>query len=456
MKARQYLLRLFLILEVVLHQLSITVHGNSCFYDDVAYHLGRKKNVITKTDNRITSPSKCRDVCSGLCSGDMSHLCDGDIVWEFIYYFQNSRWESKRISHICACVNYKRELKRQLIGGRLKLIGGKLKRVGRFYKDTAGEPCFYDDVTYHLSPGKVVARNTAIVSPSKCREYCPAVAGAKSWEFLYHWGSYDLYIVCLCVDHSKGASVKLLSNQGLIGGAIKQNERFWSPYWGCYEGDGRDYNHESKLNITKTGKTCQRWDSHTPHKHGETAWEDAGNYPDETVADAANHCRNPGGEEMPFCMTTDPKTFHEECNIPKCEPPRALLTAGYQVPCINHTGVNGCSKPGDYTFYWCYIDKKDDNGKNMWNFCSEYEGYDTIGRKCTSACKRENADYNWCYVEGGWGQCGVNTALKKTFRCLDYMNECAAMAKLGLCDKRLEELGVSARTKCKVSCDNCG
>ncbi len=41
---------------------------------------------------------------------------------------------------------------------------------------------------------------------------------------------------------------------------------------------------------TKTGKTCQRWDSQSPHEHTRN---DIAAFPDLTLQDAANFCRNP-------------------------------------------------------------------------------------------------------------------------------------------------------------------
>ena len=58
----------------------------------------------------------------------------------------------------------------------------------------------------------------------------------------------------------------------------------------CVRLDGRDYTGEQS--VTKTGKTCQRWDQNYPHepRHG---WDYNHNY-----------CRNPDNDQSgPWCYT---------------------------------------------------------------------------------------------------------------------------------------------------------
>lgn len=60
--------------------------------------------------------------------------------------------------------------------------------------------------------------------------------------------------------------------------------------------------------MTSSGKTCQRWDTQTPHKHiyGRLAAHE-------------NYCRNPlGQKQRPFCFTTDKSAPWEYCSIPVC------------------------------------------------------------------------------------------------------------------------------------------
>ena len=83
----------------------------------------------------------------------------------------------------------------------------------------------------------------------------------------------------------------------------------------CKETDlGTEYC--GQLSITKTGKTCQRWHSQYPHAHTRN---NPSAFPDESLEDAANYCRNPDNEqEGPWCYTTDPNTRWEYCEVYKC------------------------------------------------------------------------------------------------------------------------------------------
>ena len=68
---------------------------------------------------------------------------------------------------------------------------------------------------------------------------------------------------------------------------------------------------------TKSGKACQRWSSQTPHDHDHTSDTE---YPDSSVSEAANYCRNPSGvrDLGVWCYTTDPSTEWEYCVVPYC------------------------------------------------------------------------------------------------------------------------------------------
>ncbi|XP_066297394.1 uncharacterized protein [Branchiostoma lanceolatum] len=78
----------------------------------------------------------------------------------------------------------------------------------------------------------------------------------------------------------------------------------------CRGGDGTSY--RGTVSVTKTGKTCQRWDSQTPHEHQYTAAD----YPSGGLEQ--NYCRNPDGWVEVWCYTTDPDTRYEGCDIPAC------------------------------------------------------------------------------------------------------------------------------------------
>ncbi|KAI8484487.1 hypothetical protein Bbelb_377580, partial [Branchiostoma belcheri] len=74
----------------------------------------------------------------------------------------------------------------------------------------------------------------------------------------------------------------------------------------CQYADGASY--RGTVSVTKTGKTCQRWDSQTPHGHYNTpaAHPSAGL--------EQNYCRNPDGDRGVWCYTTDPNSRWELCD----------------------------------------------------------------------------------------------------------------------------------------------
>ncbi|XP_074641425.1 sushi, von Willebrand factor type A, EGF and pentraxin domain-containing protein 1-like [Tubulanus polymorphus] len=68
---------------------------------------------------------------------------------------------------------------------------------------------------------------------------------------------------------------------------------------------------------TKRGTPCQRWDSHVPHAHKQ--WNESYYFPDDTMEEVADHCRNGySAASSPWCLTTDPNMFWDHCNIPLC------------------------------------------------------------------------------------------------------------------------------------------
>ncbi|XP_078589981.1 zinc metalloproteinase nas-7-like [Branchiostoma floridae x Branchiostoma japonicum] len=78
----------------------------------------------------------------------------------------------------------------------------------------------------------------------------------------------------------------------------------------CQEGNGASY--RGTVSVTETGKTCQRWDSQSPHGHSGTP----ANYPYSGLEE--NYCRNPSGHTEVWCYTTDPSTRWERCDVPVC------------------------------------------------------------------------------------------------------------------------------------------
>lgn len=63
-------------------------------------------------------------------------------------------------------------------------------------------------------------------------------------------------------------------------------------------------------NKSVSGKTCQNWNSQSPHKHDRTA----SNYPNKGIGNH-NYCRNPDSYSDIWCYTTDPDKRWEVCNL---------------------------------------------------------------------------------------------------------------------------------------------
>nr|XP_055041451.1 apolipoprotein(a)-like isoform X2 [Misgurnus anguillicaudatus] len=163
------------------------------------------------------------------------------------------------------------------------------------------------------------------------------------------------------------------------------------PEFTCITGEGRSY--RGTISVTKSGKTCQKWTSQTPHKHSRTPE----NYLCKGLEE--NYCRNTDNERAPWCYTTDPETRWEYCNVPNCEDPSrpdcmhcngedyrgkiSITENGYtcqrwdsQTPHkhdfvlsilpIKHLEENYCRNPDGSPRPWCYTT----NPSKGWEYCS--------------------------------------------------------------------------------------
>ncbi|XP_074165484.1 plasminogen isoform X1 [Sminthopsis crassicaudata] len=113
------------------------------------------------------------------------------------------------------------------------------------------------------------------------------------------------------------------------------------PMLQCLKGRGENY--RGTIAVTKSGLTCQHWNSQTPHKHNRTPE----NFPCKGLDE--NYCRNPDGESAPWCYTTSEERW-EFCDIPSCgsSPPQTeTVVTTVQSPVIQecYTG-NGQSYRG--------------------------------------------------------------------------------------------------------------
>ncbi|KAL3890040.1 hypothetical protein ACJMK2_002359 [Sinanodonta woodiana] len=78
----------------------------------------------------------------------------------------------------------------------------------------------------------------------------------------------------------------------------------------CYT-NSKEYT--GKRNTTKSGLTCQHWNTIFPHEHAHY------NFPDGSVDAAGNYCRDLANHGVPWCLTIDPNTRREDCGVPSCD-----------------------------------------------------------------------------------------------------------------------------------------
>ena len=109
---------------------------------------------------------------------------------------------------------------------------------------------------------------------------------------------------------------------------------------------------------TKSGLTCQRWDSQKPHGHKL-----------ESLGDQENYCRNPGSNErLSWCYTTSADKRWEYCDIPLCGKNYSYI---YWIGGVWRLGSLG----GDENYWrnagnnerlpWCYTTSED----KRWEYC---------------------------------------------------------------------------------------
>ena len=73
----------------------------------------------------------------------------------------------------------------------------------------------------------------------------------------------------------------------------------------CQTGNGANYSGD--VNVTRSGKKCQNWDSQSPHSH---TYGRLG---------AHNKCRNPDGEPHAWCYTMESTSRWEFCHVRQCD-----------------------------------------------------------------------------------------------------------------------------------------
>jgi hypothetical protein len=82
----------------------------------------------------------------------------------------------------------------------------------------------------------------------------------------------------------------------------------------CQDSSVRGFTYIGQVDRTAKGVLCQLWDTFDPHDHP----QDDSRFLDGDMWEAKNYCRNPDGELMPWCYTTDPNLRWDFCDVIPC------------------------------------------------------------------------------------------------------------------------------------------
>ncbi|KAL4221447.1 hypothetical protein ACF0H5_019704 [Mactra antiquata] len=144
--------------------------------------------------------------------------------------------------------------------------------------------------------------------------------------------------------------------------------------------------YKGKLSVTVSGRTCQRWDSDLPHWHDRDL---DSFFPDETVADASNYCRDPQDETGAlWCYTEDPDLRWDYCKLRDIVSDRCYETHSRYQGRVNVTVSGKICQRWDtdipHYVYYTYIDATFPDGSisDAQNYCRD----------------PENQGYIWCYT----------------------------------------------------------
>jgi len=162
--------------------------------------------------------------------------------------------------------------------------------------------------------------------------------------------------------------------------------------------------------VTKSGRTCQRWTSQSPHPHSRTP----AYYANKGLG-SHNYCRNPDNGKSIWCYTTDPNSRWEYCNPIQCN---ELLTGA------RGSGYRGCqtvTRSGRTCQFW--------NSKQPHDHDRTPVKYPYMGLGPHNFCRNpDNENTIWCYTTDPnrrWEYCNPKQvcavqAKKSAFPKYDY------------------------------------
>ncbi|XP_053742446.1 hepatocyte growth factor [Synchiropus splendidus] len=156
----------------------------------------------------------------------------------------------------------------------------------------------------------------------------------------------------------------------------------------CYQGRGEGY--RGTIDVTPAGLTCQRWDSQYPHNH--TFRPEA--YPCKDLRE--NYCRNPDGQEFPWCFTTDPRIRTMLCtNIPQCGSQNKPVSECYRGFGENYQGQQSKTRFNLPCASWSDHSTSDERGVLEGNYCRNPD---------------KDKHGPWCYTNNSaltWDYCNI-------------------------------------------------
>ncbi|XP_062317721.1 hepatocyte growth factor [Osmerus eperlanus] len=162
----------------------------------------------------------------------------------------------------------------------------------------------------------------------------------------------------------------------------------------CFRGRGDGY--RGTVGVTPSGVTCQRWDSQYPHNHTYTPQD----YRCKDLRE--NYCRNPDGQDLPWCFTSDPNIRTAFCtNIPRCDTKSIQPDDCYEGRGESYRGETSRTRSGLSCAPW-----RDHSSRG------ERDAAPLIASKDGSFCRNPDKDQHgpWCYTNSSalsWDYCMV-------------------------------------------------
>nr|XP_039268896.1 uncharacterized protein LOC120343914 isoform X26 [Styela clava] len=183
----------------------------------------------------------------------------------------------------------------------------------------------------------------------------------------------------------------------------------------CYTTSDAGASYRGLVAVTKSGKTCQQWDFQWPHEHSRTK----DNYPLSGLE--SNYCRNPDGEEAPWCYTTDIDSRWEYCPIPKCsieitsQPQTTATSIAFESTAVTS---DICYTTSDAGASYRGLVSVTKSGKTcqQWDFQWPHEhsrtedNYPLSGLESNYCRNPDSEEAPWCYttdIDSRWEYCPI-------------------------------------------------